>query len=819
MKSVVRAPKSDAISEREEKNWALARRVCAQGIVLLKNEHAALPLTGGKVSLFGRGVRYTEAGGTGSGEVHPRTRVNVEQGFLNAGWQVCTGRWLDELDTLYAEAHRKWEEETDKLFSRPCFDFTRLMAEAQAHCFRAPYGGAIKEEDVQTDTAVYVLTRQAGEGGDRRDEEGDFLIAAEELEHLRRLKELFPKLVLVINSAGMIDLTFDEEIGADAIVYMVQGGMEGGNALADVLTGKENFCGKLADTWGRNYGQYPFANEYGSRNGDALHDIYKEGIFIGYKWFESAGFMPRYPFGYGLSYTQFRISDAQVSLLGGRAVVAAKVKNVGEKAGREVVQVYAALPKGSIVKEAQRLVAFAKTEELAPGAECEVRMLFELSVLASYFEGESRYKIEKGDYLLRVGNSSENLQTAAAIRFRETVTTELCKSAAKARMEIPDFPASALTESAEEPPVAEYTGGIVMRRNEYTYHPKFDQKTEDLYKALRARDKARLVVGAGYFGKTYNLTYGAVGKTTSKLLKKGIPNINMCDGPQGVNLTPRAADVGSKWFTMPVVPENLRHGLLKKLLALFSPKEKEGQAFRYQYCTQWPCETLVAQTWDCGLLYEMGRATGAELLETGVTLWLAPGMNLHRNPLCGRSFEYYSEDPLLTGKLAASLSQGVNSCGGIGVTYKHFVCNDREEERRRMSAEISERALREAHLKAFEIAVKEGNPKAVMTSYNRVNGAYVSNTRALCVDVLRCEWGFSGIVMTDWFATGKEAASAEECISSGNDLVMPGSGSVQRKILRAYRRGRIREADMACSCKLILRTILESAVYTDGRKE
>ena len=818
MRSVIRAPKSDAVSERETKNRELARRICAQGIVLLKNKNSALPLTGGRVSLFGRGVRHTEAGGTGSGEVRPRERVNIEQGFLNAGWEVCTKRWLDEEDSLYAEKYRQWEEEMERIFSRLRLDFVRQIERANAHRFQVPYGGAITNADVQTDTVVYVLSRQAGEGTDRKNEPGDFLIAPEELEHLRQLKKLFAKVVLVINAGGMIDLTFDEEIETDAIVYLTQGGMEGGNALADVLTGACNFSGKLADTWGRNYSQYPFAHEYGSLSGDALHDIYKEGVLLGYKWFESAGLMPRYPFGFGLSYTKFCISDAQVSLLGGRAVVSAKVRNIGEKAGREVAQVYAALPKGSIPKEVQRLVAFTKTEELLPGGECEVRMLFELSVLASYFEQESRYKIEKGDYILRVGNSSEDLQTAAAVRFKETVTTEICKKISEARVEIPEFLTPAALQADSEPVVVEYTGGIVMRRNEYTYQPKFDQRTEEIYKKFNARDKARLVTGAGYFGKTYNQTFGAVGKTTSRLLKKGIPNICMCDGPQGLNLTPRAVEGKNQWFTVPAVPQNLRYGVLKKLLNLFTPKEKAESSVYYQYCTQWPCETLLAQTWDCGLLYEMGRATGSELLETGVTLWLAPGMNLHRNPLCGRNFEYYSEDPLLTGKLAASLSQGVNSCGGIGVTYKHFACNDREEERQRMSVEISERALRETHLKGFEIAAKEGNPKAVMTSYNRINGAYVSNTRELCVDVLRCEWGFSGLVMTDWFATGRDTAAAEECVPAGNDLVMPGSVQTRKKVLRAYKKGKIREKDMAVSCKLILKTIMESAVYTDGRK-
>lgn len=815
MYSIIRAPLSGAVSEREKANRSLARRACAEGMVLLKNK-GALPLSGGEVCLFGRGVRRPQYGGTGSGETRPRERVNVEQGFLNAGWRVLTARWLDETDAKYAASFSAWEKNRKKGEKRRA-DLLSLSAGGKK--FSPPYGVAIGREDALSDTAVYVLTRKAGEGCDRRPEKGDFLIADEELEHLRALKKLFAKTVLVINAGGLVDLSFDEELDLDAIVYGVQGGMEYGNALADMLTGKACFCGKLADSWGADYDAYPYAREYGGLNGDISRDIYKEDVFVGYKWFESLGIRPRYPFGFGLSYTDFCIENEEVSLIGGRAVVTADVRNTGNCEGREIVQVYAAPAKGSIAKERQRLVAFAKTPTLASGASCRVQMLFDLTMLASYFEQESRYKIEAGDYILRVGNSSDKVREAAAIRFRETVTTEICRKATeRPSPAVPILTADALSAITADIPVIEYGGGIVLRRNDYTNGAHFEKETEELYKKLKKRDKARLVTGAGYWGQSYNLTFGAVGRTTSKLVKKGIPNINLCDGPQGLNLKPRAFEGRIKRLALPVIPEDMYVGLIGKLLRRLEPKERKDSVIYYQYCTQWPCEALLAQTWDTELMYEIGRATGRELLETGVTLWLAPGMNLHRNPLCGRNFEYYSEDPLLTGKMAAALSQGVNACGGVGVTYKHFVCNEREENRRNMTAELSERALRETYLKAFEIAVKEGNPAALMTSYNRVNGKYAANDRVLCTDVLRSEWGFSGVVMTDWFATGKGRASAALCIASGNDLVMPGSAGVRREILRAYRKGRISERAMANACKNVLAAILSSAVYADGKR-
>ena len=317
MYSIIRAPLSGAVSEREKANRSLARRACAEGMVLLKNK-GALPLSGGEVCLFGRGVRRPQYGGAGSGETRPRERVNVEQGFLNAGWRVLTARWLDETDAEYAASFSAWEKNRKKGEKRRA-DLLSLSAGGRK--FSPPYGVAIGREDALSDTAVYVLTRKAGEGCDRRPEKGDFLIADEELEHLRAMKKLFAKTVLVINAGGLVDLSFDEELDLDAIVYGVQGGMESGNALADVLTGKTCFCGKLADSWGADYDAYPYAREYGGLNGDISRDIYKEDVFVGYKWFESLGIRPRYPFGFGLSYTDFCIENEEVSLIGGRAVV------------------------------------------------------------------------------------------------------------------------------------------------------------------------------------------------------------------------------------------------------------------------------------------------------------------------------------------------------------------------------------------------------------------------------------------------------------------------------------------------------------------
>ncbi len=815
MKSVIRASRDPQVSEREKKNRALARRACEEGAVLLKND-GVLPLRGHAVALYGRGVRRTQFGGTGSGEVRPRETVNIEQGFLRAGYSVLTQDWLDKADAAFESAFGKWEEEIRALLSHRVFDFVRQFSVVGEHPFRAPYGGEIERAE-DTETAVYVLTRQAGEGQDRKVVPGDFLIAEEELAHLRALKKLYEKVVLVINAGGMIDLSFDDELHLNAIVYLSQGGMEAGNALASLLSGKSNFCGKLSDSWAASYAQYPWAGERAAQGGDRLRDVYREGIFVGYKWFEGGALLPRYPFGFGLSYSAFEISQAQLSLAGGRAVFSATVTNTGDVAGKEVVQLYAALPAGSIPKELQRLVAFVKTPLLQAGASCKVQALFELSSLSSYFEEDASYKIEKGDYLLRAGTSSQDLSPVAVLRFAETVVAQVCRNICRTGEALPCLVPAAARPAAENVPVLEYKGGVQTRKTDYTYAPKFDERVEALYKKLRLCDKVRLVNGAGFLGRTYNKTFGAIGRTTSKLVRKGIPNICMCDGPQGLNLTPRAVDGGLSFVSLPVIPQHLRYGIVQKMVNLLTPKEKEDSAVYYQYCTQFPCETLLAQSWDTELLKEIGKAVGQELLETGATLWLAPGMNLHRNPLCGRNFEYFSEDPLLTGKLAAALSQGVNACGGVGVTLKHFACNNREEERQKTNVVLSERALRETYLFGFGIAVHEGNPKAVMTSYNLVNGTYAANSYDLCTCVLRCEWGFAGLVMTDWYAAAKGAASAEKGVGAGVDLLMPGSSWAARRVARAARKGMLSERRLAQACKSVLRTITESAVYSDKK--
>ena len=339
-----------------------------------------------------------------------------------------------------------------------------------------------------------------------------------------------------------------------------------------------------------------------------------------------------------------------------------------------------------------------------------------------------------------------------------------------------------------------------------------DKQIQKLADSLSAKELVSLIVGGSLVGNCYNNTPGAVGRTTSNLVKKGIPNINLCDGPAGLNVFPEMVITKSgaqKYLNR--MPDSYNWGILKKLSPFIMGKASDGQLC-YQYMTAWPCATLQAQTWNLPLIQQIGFAVGREMVEIGATLWLAPGMNIHRNPLCGRNFEYYSEDPYLSGKMAVAVTKGVQSHKGVGVTIKHFCCNNQEDNRTHVSANASERTLREIYLRPFQICIQEAQPWAVMSSYNRVNGEYVNNNGRLCTNVLRKEWGFDGLVMTDWSATGNGVGDHWRCPGAGNDLIMPGSGKARKELVVGLKKGYVSFTDVKKSAERVLQIICRSNV-------
>ena len=622
----------------------------------------------------------------------------------------------------------------------------------------------------------------------------------------------------------------------NAVIFMGQLGTMGGQAVADIVCGKHTPSGKLTDTWAKHYRDYPASDDYSYLNGNLDEEYYREGIYVGYRYFDTFHVAPRYPFGYGLSYTEFEMHLAGMRLERTTVEISVDVKNKGEVySGKEVVQIYVSCPDGELKKEAQRLTSFAKTKNLKPGEEERTVLQFDLRDLTSYREKDTATVLEPGEYVVRIGNSSRNTRVCGILKLETEMITEKHSHICKAPLRVTEL------EWQEEKELLHATGDCrqnwgrtceiiiddvekiqsfqiepgIIPEVDHEYGPVeiySSEETDRILESLTLRDMAELVVGGGMSGHRFFEAPGAAGVTTGNLTAKGIPNVVMADGPAGlrlhkissVSITGKVKGVEPNISFMKYLPEPV------KKVMLGNPDSKN---LLYQFTTAFPVGISLASSWNLQLAEEVGNAVGKEMEAYGVTYWLAPGMNIHRNPLCGRNFEYFSEDPLLTGKFAAAITKGVQKNRGCYVTLKHYCCNNQEDNRNKTNANVNERALREIYLKGFEIAVKESHPGAVMSSYNKVNGKYVNNSYRLLTQVLRNEWGFDGFVMTDWFATGRKYGDPAHAIASGNDLIMPGSSGTVDDIVKAVSKGIILEEDVKRSAANVLKGIISSRIY------
>lgn len=808
-----KASLQNTVTEREKRNQALALEAAVEGIVLLEND-GVLPLKPGKLALFGAGAAYTIQGGSGSGEVNVRHAVNVLEGLENAGFTVTTQDWIRRYDAAWKQGkeafirtHRK------KLWKLS----SHVLAELMAAEYRYPSGDAITEAEISesgTDTCVYVLSRQSGEGHDRRDEAGSFRLTETEIANIRICADRYGRFVLVLNTGAPIDLSpLDEISGINAVVYMNQLGMEGGNALAAILSGTRTPSGKLAVTWANCYADYPFSEEFGPYAKDADRARYKEGIYVGYRYFDSFDVQPRYPFGYGKSFTDFTIRTEAVSLDGTDVCVSVAVRNGGAVfSGQEVVQVYVSCPQAGLAKERQRLAAFGKTRLLAPGETDMLTLRFPLSALASYDEEHAETVLEEGDYTLRVGTSSRDTVPTASLTLSERVVLSrhrsLCAPEATV-CELSAHPTAEETLPAELPVLR--IDPTTFETVEHAYTQKethFSEQTERYLAGFKPEDMVKFCAGTGLFGENKGFRVpGAVGHTTTDYIEQGIPNRELCDGPAGLRIQ-RRSTINKKGKIKAVDASISLYEFLPNGIKRFLLGNPEKEQMLYQFVTGFPVAAAVAQTWNTTLAEQIGAAVSAEMTEYGVTWWLAPALNIVRNPLCGRNYEYYSEDPLLSGMLAAAVTRGVQATPGNFVTIKHFAVNNQEENRYYMSSDLDERTLREIYLRGFEIAVRESHPKAVMSAYNKINGVYCANNRELCTDILRGEWGFEGIVMTDWLSTGEDRADEAGCLNAGVDLIMPGGKKVIKALLKASHEGRLSDETLRQSCGRVLEQIL-----------
>lgn len=702
-----------------------AAKMVSEGIVMLKNDNNALPIdTDKEVAVFGRIQFHYYKSGTGSGGMVNVTKVvNILDGLIDNGVKV---------NEKLLDTYRKWDKENP-------FDLGEGWGGEPWSQKEMPLDeGLVKETAKSCETAIVIIGRTAGEEQDNRLEAGSYLLSDDEIEMLTVVREHFKKVVLLLNVGNIIDMTDINRIAPDAVLYVWQGGMTGGKGTADVLTGKVSPSGKLPDTIAYKASDYPSDANFGREKN---RDIYAEDIYVGYRYFETfAKDKVLYPFGFGLSYTGFEIKTEKAEITEGAVKLSVSVKNIGSYKGKEVIEVYCEAPQGRLGKAARVLCGFEKTRELVPQEEQVVEIAVDIAKLASYDDSgvtgnKSCYVLEAGEYKFYVGSDVRSAEYACSFEQGEDLVTErltqalapvesferikpVCEGGAFS-IGREAVPVSEVDESARRleklPKEIAYTGdkGIKL------WDVKNGKNTMDEFIAqLSDYDLSCIIRGEGMGSPRVTAgTASAFGGVSENLNGFGIPAGCCSDGPSGMRL-----DCGTKAFSLP-----------------------NG--------------TMIASSFNKELTSELFTFMGLEMAANKVDCLLGPGMNIHRHPLNGRNFEYFSEDPFLTGKMAAAELKGMAGAGVTG-TIKHFCANNRETNRHFIDSVVSERALREIYLKGFEIAVKEGGASSVMTTYGRVNGLWTAGNFDLNTVILREEWGFKGFTMTDWWANinvrGKE---------------------------------------------------------------
>ncbi len=766
-------------------NWdeyrAKARQSAAEGCVLLENRDQALPLRKGEsCAVFGRIQNYYYKSGTGSGGLVNTDYVHGMMDGLMAAERIA-------VDNELAEVYRAWDQE---------HPFEKGEGWAQEPWCQKEM--PVSEELVQScaarnDAAVVIIGRTAGEDQDNKDEEGSYRLTAEESKMLHMVCRYFPRTIVVLNTGNIIDMSWVKTAAPAAVLYIWQGGMEGGMGAADVLTGAVSPSGKLADTIAWSITDYP--SDVNFHEGDKL--FYQEDIYVGYRYFETAAKEKvQYPFGYGLSYTTFKLK-AEMTEEEDQVVIRASVTNTGICAGKEVVQVYLEAPQGRLGKPLRQLVGFEKTKLLQPGEKTDLSIIVKKHTLASYDDSGVTghaycYVLEEGIYRLFAGTSVRDCIEAGSFVQPELAVTEVCSQCMapvdafdrmkpyvtkneSVQMTMEAVPLRRTVRPAAKPECLPYSKDQGWKLSDVS-EKKVDLETfiaqlsdEDLCVMVRGEGMNSPRVTAG--------TAAAFGGVSDSLLGFGIPAACCTDGPSGMRL-----DSGAHAFSLP-----------------------NG--------------TMLACTFNKELMEELFTMEGMEMLEHHIDTLLGPGMNIHRHPLNGRNFEYFSEDPYLSGQIAAAQLRGMAKSGVTG-TIKHFCGNNREFHRREVNSVVSERALREIYLKGFEIAVKEGGAYSVMTTYGAVNGIWTAGNYDQNTRILREEWGFDGIVMTDWWAdintegTKQSKQQLAAMVSAQNDIYMVTQEPAvyQDDMAAALTEGRLTRGELVRSAANILRFILRSPV-------
>lgn len=760
-----------------------ARALASEGIVLLEND-GTLPITpSNEVAVFGRTqYNYFCVGYGSGGDVNAPYKVSLTEGLRS-----CDGiRVNKRLEEIYINWCKQNVPDEGYWGHWP-------------YCFKEmPLSDTLVQEARKTsDVALIVIGRAAGEDREQELKPNSFYLNKGELDMIDKVTSVFRKAVLILDVGNIIDFeviaSFKNKLSA--ILLAPLGGMESGNALCDVLSGKENPSGRLADTIAVSYHSYPSSDNFGNKK----YNNYEEDIFVGYRYFESfAKEEVLYPFGYGLSYTHFDI-QGKIERIDNAVKISAIVKNIGTVKGKEVVQIYVSSPTGKLSKPIIELKGFAKTKLLDIGEEERLELIIDDYALSSYdddglTDNTACWVLEKGDYTFYIGKNSRDITSIGKIFIEEKVTSK-CHTACppKAPLNVLDGrdtilngDGSALLTYRVKPNhlgylkdriLNELPEEIMPTKSGVTYSDvKEGRESLDELVAELSNEELDTLCHGHYkmnspFGAKGNA--GAIGGISDSLIARGIPVAIPTDGPSGIRLCEKAS----------LLPSGM----------------------------------AIACSWNDELATHVYSLIAKEMKEKGSDMLLAPGMNIHRNHLCGRNFEYYSEDPLLTGKIAAAVVKGIQS-EGASACIKHFACNHQERARKINDSRLSERALREIYLKGFEIAIKESDPKCVMASYNKVNGVYSYHNYDLCTVILRQEWGYKHLVVTDWWtkkAKNPDFKGVDDNayrVRAQADVLMPGGnrlGKYDGTTLKSLKKGGFTRAELQRSAKNVLQFLID----------
>ena len=770
----------------------LARKTGAEGIVLLKND-GALPLKDNDVlSVFGRVQNdYFYVGYGSGGDVKPPYKVSLMEGIKNSGITIN-----EKLAGIYSDWCKKNPPDEGFWGHWPlCFPEMPITDDM------------VEEASKSSTVAAVVIGRAAGEDREQKLVKGGYLLTDDERALLKKVTNHFDKVVVLLDAGNIMDMSWVEEYGdkLSAVLYLWQGGMESGNAVADVLSGKVNPSGHLTDTIARNYADYPSSKDFGKRK----FNNYREDVYVGYRYFSTfdEGAVI-YPFGYGLSYTTFD-TKGDFTFDGKNAHLNVTVKNTGDREGKEVAQVYVEAPQGKLGKPLRSLVAFAKTDDIPTGEECTLALTFNLDDVVSYDDkGHTGYKscyiAEVGEYKVYLGdNVRDAVQVGTFTLDTPYVVSaeECCPVRAEAEFDVlypvvkddkiekayrkvavesrclKDRITSRLPKEIEQK--VDFNIDFCDVKDGVVSLDRFIASLSDTELEMLSHGDYRMNSPLGTKGNA-----GAFGGICDSLRARHVPPVTTTDGPSGIRLL-----VGASLL---------------------------------------PCGTALASTWNEKLIEELYSAVGKEMVARGSDVLLAPGMNIHRDPLCGRNFEYLSEDPVVSGRIASAIVKGVQS-EGVSACPKHFACNSQETNRNHNDSRVSERALREIYLKGFKIVVDEAKPKLIMTSYNRINSVLNSNNYDLTTSILRREWGYTGLVTTDWWMVNEKSPDFDGIranayrIRGQVDVLMPGGDRLFAKgnnsTLKALKEGALTRGELQRGARNVLNFILSTPVLRDKIKK